>query len=620
MQVKKSRFIFFAILTLIFVFLLIFRYFQIMIFAPQAGPPFRQQKPIIERGPILDRNGRILAIQTRLDSVTAWMPTVKDKGKTAQILAGILHLSEGNILDMLNSHSGFVYIKRKITPTESKKLSVPIKQGLLPGISLEPEYGRTYPEKGLTAHITGFTGTDNTGLDGIELTMNDVLSPKTGAVDGVIYGNQVFLTIDLAIQFFTENFAREAYKKYNADDVMILVMDARNGEILGYSSIPEFDPNNFSRATKSEKDDRPVTYAYEPGSVFKIFSISSMLEIGGITPNSHFFTNGGYRKVFPDETVTIHDLGVYGDVTPQKIIEYSSNVGAAYASDTVSALDFYLKLSDYGFGKRTGLPLPGETFGLLKKPEFWSGRTKPTIAIGQEISVSAIQMITAATVLTNQGMLLKPHIIKKIVSPEGKLIKEYTRTPVRAVISPSVAREMLLDMETATSPYGTARRLRIKGLRISAKTGTAQKIDPHTRKYSKDQFVASTMAIFPTENPRIIIYMVIDTPRGREYYGGRIVAPLVKELIEKLIPIVRIRKSTDTVIKHSGEVKISLPEKLIPGAVLPDLKGLSKKQLLPLFSLEGVSVEMEGEGWVVSQHPAPGTKITKGMTIKLQLK
>jgi len=590
-----------------------------MIFTPADSSRHLAQKPLVERGPILDRNGRILAIQTRLNSVTAWIPTVKDKNKTAEILAGILNRSKKSILSTLNSHSGFIYIERKITPTASKKIKILIEKGILPGISLEPEYGRTYPEKDLTAHITGFTGTDNIGLSGLELTLNDILSPKSGAVDGVIYGNQVFLTIDLAMQYFTEKLAREAYKNYNADDVMILVMDAKNGDILSYSSIPEFDPNNFTRATKSEKDNRPVTFAYEPGSVFKIFSISSMLDIGGITPQSHFFTNGGYRKVFPDETVTIHDLGVYGDVTPQQIIQYSSNVGAAYASDTVSAIDFYLKLSNFGFGNRTGLPLPGETFGLLKKPEQWSGRTKPTIAIGQEISVSAIQMITAATVLTNRGALLKPHIIKKIVSPEGKLIKEYVRTPVRNVINPTVAHEMLLDMETATSPRGTARRLQIEGLRISAKTGTAQKIDPLTRKYSKDAFIASTMAIFPTNNPQVIIYAVIDTPRGNEYYGGRIVAPLVKKLIEKAVPLLGIKKSTDITIVHSNDVHINLPKKLIIGNTMPDLMGLSKRQLLPLFSLEGVSVTMHGEGWVSSQKPAPGTKISKGMRIDLIL-
>ncbi len=620
MPVKKSRFVFFAITTIIFVLLLIFRYFQIMIFTPETDSSYRPRKPIVERGPILDRNGRILAIQTRLDSVTAWMPAVKDKNRTAGILANILDLSKKEILDIFHSHSGFVYIERKITPTQSKKIRIPMKQGMLPGISLEPEYGRTYPEKELTGHLTGFTGTDNTGLDGLELSLNDILSPKSGAVNGIIYGNQVFLTIDLNIQYFTEKLAREAYKKYRADDVMILVMNAKNGEILGYSSIPEFDPNNFSSATKSEKDDRPVTYAYEPGSVFKIFSLSSMLEIGGITPNSHFYCNGRYVKKFPDETVIINCLGVHGDVTPQKIIEYSCNAGAAYASDTVSILDFYLKLSDYGFGSRTGIPLPGETTGLLKKPELWSGRTKPTIAIGQEISVSAIQMITAATVLTNKGVLLEPHIIKKIVSPEGKLIKEFVRTPVRHVVSPSVAHDMLLDMETATLPRGTARRLRIKGLRISAKTGTAQKINPKTGKYSKTDFVASTMAILPTQDPRIIIYTVIDTPRGREYYGGRIAAPLVKKLIEDLIPLLGIRKSTDVTIQHSGKVKIVIPEKLTIGKNLPNLKGLSKRQLLPLFSLKGVSVEMTGDGWVQSQQPAPGTKIKKGMTIKVFLK
>ncbi len=620
MPVKKSRFIFFVVFTSLFVLLLVLRYFQIMIFPHQKEYSLTSRKPVVERGPILDRNGRILAIQTRLDSVTAWMPTVKDKKRTAEILGKILSLSETDILNTLNAHSGFVYIERKITPTESKNIKIPMKKGLLPGISLEPEYGRTYPEKSLAAHLTGFTGTDNIGLDGLELTLNDILSPRTDAIDGVIYGNQVFLTIDLAIQYFTEELAREAFKKYRADDVMIIVMDAKNGDILGYSSIPEFDPNNFSRATKSEKDNRPVTYAYEPGSVFKIFSLSSMLEIGGITQNSHFYCNGKYEKKFPDETVVINCLGVHGDVTPQTIIEYSCNAGAAYASDTVSALDLYLKLSDFGFGKRTGIPFPGETTGLLKKPEFWSGRTKPTIAIGQEISVSALQMITAATVLTNRGTLLEPHIIKKIVSPEGKLIKEYVRTPVRNVVSPAVAEDMLLDMETATFPRGTARRLRIKGLRISAKTGTAQKIDPRTKKYSKDAFVASTMAIFPTENPRVIIYTVIDTPRGREFYGGRIVAPLVRELVEKLIPVMGIPVATDTVIQHSGYVAVATPKKLSVGAVLPNLMGLSKRQLLPLFSLKGVSIEMEGEGWVVSQQPDPGTKITKGMTITLHLK
>ena len=617
---QKTRFIIFAALTGVFILLILLRYVEIMIISPSVQPVYSPQKNVIERGLILDRNGRILAIQTRLNSVTAWMPSIKDKKKTARILAEGLGLNASDILENFNKRSGFLYIKRKITPTESKSIEKMINDGDLPGITLEPEYGRNYPERQLTAHLTGFTGIDNIGLDGIELMYNDILSPQPDADQETTYGNQIFLTIDLNIQYMAEKLAREAYKKYNADDVMILMMDAKTGEFLAYTSIPEFDPNTFTTASESDKENRPVTYAYEPGSVFKIFSLASMMEIGGITRNSHFYCNGKYEKQFPDETVVINCLGIHGDVTPQTIIQYSCNSGAAYASETVSILDFYLKLSDFGFGSRTGLPLPGETIGILKKPENWSGRTKPTIAIGQEISVSAVQMITAATAISNGGTLLKPHIIKKIVSPEGKLIREVVRTPVRNVIGSSVAQAILEDMETATRPTGTARRLQIEGLRISAKTGTAQRIDPETGKYSKNAFVASTMAILPTNDPRVIIYAVIDNPKGPEFYGGRIVTPMVKELVEEIVPILGIRKTTDKVIEHPGKVRIALPRHIEPGSSLPDLTGLSKREILPLFSIKGISVEMEGEGWVVSQTPSPGTALKEGTVVKLKLK
>ncbi len=620
MPTQKTRFIFFTALTGVFILLILLRYIDIMLVSPSGQSSYSPRKSVIERGPILDRNGRILAIQTRLNSVTAWIPTIKNREETAGILAEELGLNKKDLLKKLNNHSGFLYIKRKITPTESKRIEKLISDGKLPGISLEPEYGRNYPERQLAAHLTGFAGIDNIGLDGIELTYDNILSPSPEEDQKTTYGNQIFLTIDLTIQYIAEKLAREAYRKYNADDVMILVMDAKTGEFLAYTSIPEFDPNSFTSASRSEKENRPVTYAYEPGSVFKIFSLASMMEIGGITQNSHFYCNGRYEKDFPDETVVINCLGVHGDVTPQTIIQYSCNSGAAYASDTVSVLDFYLKLSDFGFGSRTGLPLPGETSGILKKPEEWSGRTKPTIAIGQEISVSAVQMITAATVLSNKGTLLQPHIIRKIVSPEGKLISETERTPVRNVIGSSVAEAILKDMESATLPTGTARRLKIEGLRISAKTGTAQKVDPKTGKYSKNAFVSSTMAIFPTGDPRVIIYAVIDNPKGPEYYGGRIVAPMVKKMAEGIIPILGIPKTTDIVVEHPDTVKISLPRQIKTGSVLPDLTGLSKRELLPLLSLEGVSVDMDGEGWVVSQSPPPGTAIKKGMVIKLKLK
>ena len=619
MPAKISRFAVFAIITSIFVLLIIWKYVDIMLISPTPASRVSGPAQIVERGPILDRNGRILAIQTQMDSVTAWMPNVLDKNNTIKLLSETLNINSEIIKSKFENYTGFVYIKRKISPTESHHIKDLISEGKLAGISLEPEYGRNYPEQNLTSHLSGFTGIDNIGLDGIELSYNDILAPKSNSDDEIIYGNQLFLTIDLNIQYFSRKLAEKAYLQYNADSIMILVMDAKNGDFLSWVSIPDYNPNTFGQASLEEKNNLPVTYAYEPGSVFKVFSLASEMEIGGITPNTHFYCGGYYEHQFPDELVRINDLGVHGDVSVADIIKYSCNAGAAYASDTVSKEDFYNKINSFGFNSRTGLPFPGETTGILNKPENWSGRSKPTIAIGQEISVSAVQIITAATVLTNQGTLLEPHIIDKIVSPEGKLIKDYKREPVRHVIKPEIAKALLLMMETATETGGTARRSAIDGLRISAKTGTAQKIDPESGKYSSSSYVASTLAIFPTYNPQIIMYIVIDTPRGDEFYGGRIVTPIIKELTEELVRYMDIPIDTENIIEHSGIMKLNSSEVLVLENTIPNLIGLSKREILPLISLPDISVTIKGEGWVISQEPPPGTEIRKGMTVNLEL-
>ncbi|MCK5673168.1 MAG: PASTA domain-containing protein [Spirochaetales bacterium] len=620
MPAKISRFAVFSIVTSIFILLIIWKYVDIMLISPTPASRVSGPAQIVERGPILDRNGRILAIQTQMDSVTAWMPNVLDKKSTAILLSDALNISSEIIQNKFQTYTGFVYIKRKISPTESKRIKDLLSEGNLIGISLEPEYGRNYPEQNLASHLSGFTGIDNIGLDGIELSFNETLAPKSNSTDEIIYGNQLFLTIDLNIQYFSRKLAIEAYTDYDADSVMILVMDAKNGDFLSWVSIPDYNPNTFGQASLIEKNNLPVTYAYEPGSVFKVFSLASEMEIGGITANTHFYCGGFYENQFPDELVRINDLGVHGDVSIADIIKYSCNSGAAYASDTVTKEDFYNKINSFGFNSRTGLPFPGETTGILNKPENWSGRSKPTIAIGQEISVSAVQLITAATVLTNKGTLLEPHIIDKIVSPEGKLIKDYKREPVRHVIKPEIAKALLLMMETATEDGGTARRTSIDGLRISAKTGTAQKIDPESGRYSDNSFVSSTLSIFPTNNPQIIMYIVIDTPKGDEFYGGRIVTPIIKELTEELVRYLDIPIDTENVIEHSGIIKLNSSEALVPGENIPNLIGLSKREILPLISLPDISVNIKGEGWVIRQDPAPGTKIKKGMTITLELK
>jgi cell division protein FtsI (penicillin-binding protein 3) len=613
-----TRFNVFIILTALFVLLIIGQYFQVMVLEEESPePPAPQSNPTVERGPILDRNGKVLAIQTRLYSVTAWMPSVKAPASTARTLAPVLDMDPAALLGRMEEEDGFMYVKRKVSPSVSREVRRLIENRAVTGISLEPEYGRNYPEKELAAHVLGFVGTDNVGLDGLELTYEETLSPSPE--EGNSYGNQLFLTLDINIQYITEEIAREAMQTHEADSVMIMVMDARNGDILGWASMPTFDPNRFPRATDKEKRNLPLTYAYEPGSVFKVFSIASLMDSGAITPRETFTCNGFYEHEFPgDETVRIQCLGTHGKVNAQKILQYSCNAGAAYASDQIGKESFYRMITDFGFGSPVHLPLPGETSGLLKSPERWSGRTKPTIAIGQEISVSALQMVTAATALTNEGTLLQPHIVKKIVSPDGRLIQEKTREPVKQVLSPDTAKAVLLMMETAASEGGTARRAQLENVRMSAKTGTAQKFDPETGTYSDEAYIASCMGIFPTESPRLITYVVINRPRGKEYYGGRIAAPLVKKLGERLVSYLNIAAESERTVRHPGVIRVPELPPLELGGTMPDLRGMPKRRLLPLLGREDLQVRFEGQGWVVSQSPPPGTTITENTEIRLR--
>ncbi|MBI9105159.1 MAG: transpeptidase family protein [Spirochaetales bacterium] len=613
-----NRFIFFGIVTGIISIIILIKFFSLMIMHPENSAP-SVSGTIVERGPILDRNGRILAIQNQLDSVETWIPYIRNAEESAQLLSDILEIDYDKLMSDFTNRRGSMWIKRKITPTESIAVGELKDAGKLEGIYLRKEYGRNYPAQRLASHIIGYAGTDNTGLDGIEYTLNDILSPDPSLFEqDEIYGNQLFLTIDMNIEFFAEKYAAEALKEHDADSVMIVVMDANNADILACATMPDFDPNTFYNFPDSERKNRAFSSAYEPGSIMKVFSIASFLEIGGIGLNSHFNCNGNYENDAIPEP--IGDLAAYGDLTLAGIIKYSSNVGAAYASDTVSNNDFYQMLRALGFGSQTELPLPGESSGLLRSPDRWSNRSKPTIAFGQEILVSAIQMATAATVFTNNGVLLKPHLIDKILSPDGNIIEEVGREPLRRVFSPETAQAMLLMMETATQDGGTAHRMQTEGLRISAKTGTSQVIDPKTGTYSDENYIASALAIFPTDDPQLIVYVVIQNPKGFSYYGGRIASPIVKKIIDETVPYLGIERDTDTVINHSGKIKVSERPPIKIEGTIPDFTGFTKRQLMHLLNDSRFKLNIAGEGWVFKQSPPPGTPVTSGMDIHLEFR
>ncbi|HUX50672.1 MAG TPA: penicillin-binding protein [Spirochaetia bacterium] len=612
----RLRYIIVFAVTGAFAIALLIQYASVMVFGHRVATTPGDQPSVVERGPILDRNGKILAIQTQLNTVTVWGPNVTAPQETANLLSQVLGIPPAIVLDKIRGTSDYAVIERNITPTQSKDIRQLKSEGQLLGVSLQPGFARNYPEKSLASHLLGFVGIDNHGLAGIEYQYDKELSPPAVASpSGTVYGDQIFLTIDANAQYEMEKLARKAYDYHDAQAVMLLAMSARTGDVLAYAAYPDFDPNTFETAPPASLRNFPVNYMYEPGSVFKLFSLTSMMQLGDLTENDYFNADGIYNKVSPPVT----DLGIYGRINVQGIIKYSSNVGASYASELVSKDNLYHMLREYGFGEQTGVDIPGEEKGIFRTPEFWTARSKPAISFGQEISVTAMQMITAATAIANHGVLLKPHVVKRIVAPDGRVVESFGRTPVREVISPTIADKMLGYMVTATQPGGTAIMAHSEEYDVAAKTGTAQVYNPKTGTYSPTDFIASCMGMFPANDPQIIVYTVIIDPRKNGYLGGIIAAPVVHDAIVYLGNYFNVPRKGDKLVDSRNRITVVRPQLPQFTDTIPDFTGLPKRQLMPLFDRGDLKVTITGDGWVASQSPPPGTKITKGMELHLEL-
>ncbi|MBO7429852.1 MAG: transpeptidase family protein [Spirochaetia bacterium] len=625
-KTKKAIFIF--AIALISLCGLICRYFYLMVLSPRNDAASRNIYRI-ERGPILDRNGVVLAIQTRLFRVSGWRPTLKNPDYVAKKLSEILEIPEKEIKEKFEKKGGdLIQLARKVSYESAEKIQDLIKSGEISGIRVDNDYGRLYPEKELASHLIGFAGDDNKGLDGIELKMDNYLYPvgNQEAFSGVVYGNQVYLTIDVNIQNFAQQASMDIMDQYEPQDgVITLVADAKTGEILAYVSMPELDLNNYTKynADDSIKRNKPAIYNYEPGSVFKVFSISSFMHLPTpvqgkerVTPESRFFCNGFYYNV-PGPPIKC--TGKHGNIDTGDIIKYSCNPGTCTASESVSEEDFYYMITQFGFGSPSGAEI-SEAVIEVNKVENWTGYSKPTKAMGQEISVNALQIVKAATAIANHGKLLVPHVVKKVVDATGHVVFETGTDVIQEVISPSIADSMLLMMERASQDRGTARRHNVGGVRMSMKTGTAQVYDPEIGTYSKEKFTASCLAIFPTEDPQYIIYNVVFYPKGQVTTGAGIAVPAVGKLANDIISYKGMPRKGDTVLGFDGTINDNGQDKNYSVIdVIPDFTGASKKHLLPLFRDDRFNLVIRGEGWVVKQSPAPGTPVEPGMTLEFEL-
>jgi cell division protein FtsI (penicillin-binding protein 3) len=503
--------------------------------------------------------------------------------------------------------------------SEYEEVSSLIEKYKIYGLRFEKIQGRTYPENSLASQVVGFMGNEGNGLSGIEYSFQSLLSPeyKPGSDNR---GQDIYLTIDANLQYKLEKIASNAMESTQAESLMLIAAQAKTGEILSYISLPSANLNRYPSSSVAEKKDLPAVHAYEPGSVFKLFSVASFIDSGCISETETFFCDGVFDvRTTNGERVKITCLDRHGPLTARQALQYSCNDALAQMSQKIESEHFLQRIRSFGFGKKTGIELPGETKGSVKttSDKLWSGRSKPTISIGQEISVSAIQMVQAATAFTNGGTPLKLTLVSHIDDKSGNVTYKHQVQPLEQIISERTANYMLSCMET-TARKGTGTRALLGDVSIGVKTGTAQMLDEKNGGYSKEDFISNCVAVFPIENPQIILYIVITKAKG-ETYAGRIVAPVIGEAADVIIDHLGIARANAASVAHSGKIEISPTNSVKINSVVPNFMGMSKRELTPLLTRKDINIKIEGSGWVVSQYPPAGTPVTENMTIELYL-
>ena len=577
---------------------------------------------ITERGSIVDRNGKPLAVQTNFYNVGVSPKQISNKKQFAKDVSQVLQIPESKINSKidLNSEKNYVSLKRKISEDDYRILKDITDDNQYSFVRYDKIPGRIYPEKSLASQLIGYMGNDGIGLSGIEYSMQSILQPIPDDELNYQHGKNVFLTIDANLQYKLEKLSHEAMEKTQCESFMLIACEAKTGEILSYISLPSSDLNNYSDSKIQETIDRPAISAFEPGSVFKIFTVASIYDHGILKSGDTFLCDGVYeKKIKGGETIRIKCLEHHGRLTAREALKYSCNDVIGQISDKISDEQFIQDLKNFGFGSKTGIELPGETSGLLKEAgsSRWSGRTKPTIAIGQEIGVSALQMVQAATALANDGYPVQLSVIKKITNKDGSIESEHIPQKKERILKKSTADYILSCMET-TATTGTGSRANIKDITIGVKTGTAQMADQKSGGYSDTDFLSNCMAIFPIDNPQVILYIVIQKAQG-EYLAGRIVAPLIKDTADEIIDHLGLSRGDADTFIYNGTNEVENPQTIVIKDTVPDFSGFSKRELSPLLSRKDLKININGSGWVKNQSPAPGTPLTENTIIELNL-
>lgn len=520
-----------------------------------------------KRGTIYDRRHQAMAVSIETTSVAAYPVHIEDKTKAARELAKALHLKHKDVRRQLTQKRAFVWIKRQATPKEVAA----VKKLELQGIDFLPAHSRFYPNTNLAAQVLGFTGIDGHGLEGLEFfydaelkgterkvkVLKDALgrgfdTERWNGPDQA--GDNLILTIDRHIQYIVEQALSTTVVQYKARSGIAIVMVPQTGAILALAHYPFFNPNAFRQYGRSSWRNRAITDTFEPGSTMKIFSAAAALESGTSTSNSIYFCENGSYLI---GNHTVHDTKPHGWLSLQQIVKFSSNIGAVKVMEKTGYGPLYDYLKRFGFGDRTRIDGPGEAAGSLANHSRWTAVDAGSIAFGQGVAVTALQLISAVGAVANDGVMMRPYIVQAVTNPNGRLVRKVEPEVVRQVISADTARTLRRILRTVITEGGTGVQADLPDYPVSGKTGTAQKIGKDG-KYSHDRYVSSFIGFAPTEHPALAVLVVVDEPKD-VVYGGVVAAPAFRQIVKEALaylnavpagPNPRLRVSRD--IKVSG--------------------------------------------------------------------
>ncbi|MBM3706926.1 MAG: penicillin-binding protein 2 [Actinobacteria bacterium] len=511
-----------------------------------------------KRGKILDRNGIELSTSLMEKTVYANPKFVISPEREAEALSEILDLNVDSIREKLeNKDLGFVYIKRQI----SSETAALISQLNLPGIYIQNENKRYYPQNDLASSIIGFTGIDNNGLNGMELQYEKILRGVDGKyiIEKDVYGNiipgsknnyiapvdggDITLTIDSQIQYILQKKLEEVTENYNALSAVGVVMNPENGEIYAMSGYPSFDLNHYQDYDMSLYKNQGISFTYEPGSTFKIVNIASSIDNGCIGIGQTFNLSPSIRV---GDKIIKEAFRTYSvNYTTGEIIKYSSNIGAVTAALAMGKEIFYESIKEFGFGNVTGIDLPGEEAGIFYNYKNWSASTIGTLAIGQGISVTPLQLLRATCAVANGGYLVTPFLTKEIILTNEKIDLPAAQEKIRIISSETA--EAVKEMMLACVEDGTGKRAQVEGVKVCGKTGTAQKVNKNGLGYSEGRIITSFLGFAPYEDPNVAVIIVVDEPHGPEdeVFGGTVAAPIFSDILSFSLTRLRIEQQKE---------------------------------------------------------------------------